>query len=1306
MFGFGGSKSKIQSAYRKALQSHDPEEMLHASEEAIALTEQADRWPFPDASKNNFFGRMHGTRGLALRELIPSDPPLYTERTVAAMERSLEFFVHEPNEDLAIAYHNTALAYTDRLQGSPKENNRRAIELTEKALTLMGTGIESDFRFTLLSTLASLYADESGEPDADILEHALQLANQALEIRSNRIPPEQYLSAEINLANIYQKRKKGDHSKNLRTAITMMEEAISKIDLYPDPFFKSMAHHNLARMYAEDANSMGKREKIEKALASNEQSLSYLSPHYTPQKWANVMSSRAHYLAERVEGDPEKNLEEALAIMNNALDVLDPDLYPADHQRVLQNLSIIQRSKGISNTNTNHSSAVSTAEEALSLIDKGTQPQKWASAMFNLGAANYMAAAGCSPEKIEKAIDCFEAALKGMNSDESLELWAKCTGNLANAYAERMEGNRADNIERSIELAKVALDRVSPDQFRESWLSGMRNLALNYLSRIRGHPADNIEYAIIAIEEALLIADARSNPDQRSELLEVLSDALERRKRGDNAKNLQRAIDALNEAASIRPFAAGSEPMSRVQAKKGTILRQQRNLKTDQLSEQKTRETSRPKTKITSAEYLLSLEDQANSLSKKDHPSTWKSMQVNLGDAYKFCSPDVSINTADFTKHMISNLRKAVECYENALSVTDKSTNKISAAYLHEKVGSAYALAFLMSEASDYGWSELYKRTEVVESERSAQTLIFLEAYQHAYLKALSLREELEQTRDCFRLNVAIGEAFVWERNWTKATHFFESGIELADTMLADVETGRNDLAEILRYLNQLAEYAPFVALIEGDWHKAIKLNESCRARLLAKALTLRALPISSSERSKLITLQKNLAEEENALVSPETFDRRRPLDKIASIRVQLRESFGRFDIGLEDDSYAINALTDITAKRKIVIVPIISSFGGKLLVFFNEKNELKHEAIPIVDSIELKSLLNEKGELRTKFLRACNEFRGDLEDSDWFDSIDNTRDAVRRLILEPLGEVLAELYEQGKRTIVILTHGALGSLPITVSPAEKSGNPIIDHFGITFSPSLRLSGTVLDNTTNYKTNNILVLAPSEVASESDKIPSATIEADLVQSWFQGETVTRLDERSFADSGLIAQLQQNEIWHFCTHGKFDVRNPLHSRIRIGDFSLTLDELFDAQTSVSPRLVVLSACDTAKFDIDETPHEFVGLPSAFLQLGASGVIAAQWPVSDLATTILMGRMYEFLVGGGLSPLEALRQAQFWLRDATLEVLRGKVSYWHTEDRIGASQLNTLNSRLAEHHLQAESKPFSHPTFWGPFIYYGA
>ena len=141
------------------------------------------------------------------------------------------------------------------------------------------------------------------------------------------------------------------------------------------------------------------------------------------------------------------------------------------------------------------------------------------------------------------------------------------------------------------------------------------------------------------------------------------------------------------------------------------------------------------------------------------------------------------------------------------------------------------------------------------------------------------------------------------------------------------------------------------------------------------------------------------------------------------------------------------------------------------------------------------------------------------------------------------------------------------------------------------------------------------------------------------------------------------------------------------------------------------------------------------------LGASGVIATLWPVDDLATSLLMAKFYELHMSGGLPPPTALKRAQDWLRNASRAELAAYIRGEAARTRIGASVSEIIRRTLAQDVIAGDSRrtrsvsllqqelrsqesspeppkaadseaslgpddrPYSHPYYWGGFIYLG-
>ena len=185
--------------------------------------------------------------------------------------------------------------------------------------------------------------------------------------------------------------------------------------------------------------------------------------------------------------------------------------------------------------------------------------------------------------------------------------------------------------------------------------------------------------------------------------------------------------------------------------------------------------------------------------------------------------------------------------------------------------------------------------------------------------------------------------------------------------------------------------------------------------------------------------------------------------------------------------------------------------------------------------------------------------------------------------------------------------------------------------------------------------------------------------------------------------------------HFACHGKYEPEAPLASAVILAHGKrLTLADLYAQAAFEKTRLVVLSACQTAITDFDQLPEEAIGLSAGFLRAGVSGVIGSLWPVDDLSTTLLMIKLYEYQMTGDpeehicpMPPVQALRQAQIWLRNIT----NGKLSHMfdayrkRSPNHRGIDQA-LANKKFTEYTLNPpNSRPFKKSYHWAGFAFYG-
>jgi CHAT domain-containing protein/tetratricopeptide (TPR) repeat protein len=152
-----------------------------------------------------------------------------------------------------------------------------------------------------------------------------------------------------------------------------------------------------------------------------------------------------------------------------------------------------------------------------------------------------------------------------------------------------------------------------------------------------------------------------------------------------------------------------------------------------------------------------------------------------------------------------------------------------------------------------------------------------------------------------------------------------------------------------------------------------------------------------------------------------------------------------------------------------------------------------------------------------------------------------------------------------------------------------------------------------------------------------------------------GQGMKAIDFQASRDLVTSDVLRRYRIVHFATHGFLNTEHPELSGIVLSlvdrggapqDGFVRVHELYNV--SIPAELVVLSACQTA-LGKEIRGEGLIGVTRGLMYAGAPRVVSSLWKVDDVATSELMRRFYEAMLGSRhMSPATALRAAQLEMR----------------------------------------------------------
>lgn len=286
------------------------------------------------------------------------------------------------------------------------------------------------------------------------------------------------------------------------------------------------------------------------------------------------------------------------------------------------------------------------------------------------------------------------------------------------------------------------------------------------------------------------------------------------------------------------------------------------------------------------------------------------------------------------------------------------------------------------------------------------------------------------------------------------------------------------------------------------------------------------------------------------------------------------------------------------------------------------------------------------------------------------------------------VGEPLAvEFLGRGHRDAILVPGGPAAAIPWNAVPLrDNAGNiaaTLSDVLGLRLAPAARL------------------LAPPRAPAQPHS-PCWIADPDLDAGRWEVSGAPRLS--AAAPRAIPRTTPSVPPWpadtdwlHLSTHGETQARDPLTARLLLPGCSLTLADLLVEHRFAAGATVVAPACRSAQVDLGNF-DEVMSIGHAFNAAGAETVIGGFWDLPDLATALIVARMYAHLETDRLwrRPEVALRGAQRWLRDQTDVELRREAEQALAGPSWMAPPLAALLAlRLAE---ATPERPFADPFEW--------